>query len=323
MSKKLIKLGIALSTISLFIGQNKPAQALVFNFDYSYDTEGFFSGTDGTTRRNTLELAADYFEPLADNLSAINSSETDTWTPTFTHPGNGTVSYTDATLKDLNIPADTLVIFVGGQDLSGSLGLGGPGGFSWSGSTSFGNTVEARGQTGALNSPATDFGPWGGSLSFDNTVTWNSDGGAPAAGENDLLSVAIHELAHLLGYGTADSWNNLVSGNNFTGDNSVDVYNNFLTSATSVPLADNAHWANNLNSLSGIPEPALDPSLTVGTRKLLTDLDYAGLADIGWDTSAVAAVPFEFSPGLGILLMSGLFGVKQACQKIKHREQLN
>jgi hypothetical protein len=317
MSKKLIKLGIALSTISLFIGQNKPAQALVFNFDYSYDTEGFFSGTDGTTRRNTLELAADYFEPLADNLSAINSSGTNTWTPTFTHPGNGTVNYEDAALKDFDIAADTLVVFVGGRDLSSGIGLGGPGGFTGlSGTSSFINTVEARGQIGALGaaSSQTDFGPWGGSLSFDNTVTWNSDSGAPTTGENDFLSVAIHELGHLLGYGSANSWNNLVDGSNFTGANSVAVY------GSNVPLSDDAHWS---NSLSGVPEAALDPSLTVGTRKLLTDLDYAGLADIGWDTSAVAAVPFEFSPGLGILLMSGLFGVKQACQKIKYREQLN
>jgi hypothetical protein len=183
-----------------------------------------------------------------------------------------------------------------------------------SGTSTFVNTVKARGQTGALGAAATqtDFGPWGGSLSFDNTVTWNSDGGAPASGENDFLSVAIHELGHLLGYGSADSWNNLVSSNTFTGTNSVGVY------GSNVPLAGNSHWS---NTLSGVPEPALDPSLTVGNRKVLTELDYAGLADIGWQTST--AVPFEFSPGLGIMLMSGLFGIKRAGKITKNRQQLN
>jgi hypothetical protein len=40
------------------------------------------------------------------------------------------------------------------------------------------------------------------------------------------------------------------------------------------------HWAD--GTLSGGREAAMDPSVTLGTRKTYTPLDFAGLADIGW-----------------------------------------
>jgi len=52
-----------------------------------------------------------------------------------------------------------------------------------------------------------------------------------------------------------------------------------------VPLAGDAHWNFNIEGLCGgeLQEVAMDPSLTVGDRKRLTDLDVAGLVDIGWE----------------------------------------
>jgi hypothetical protein len=47
-------------------------------------------------------------------------------------------------------------------------------------------------------------------------------------------------------------------------------------------------------------ETLMDPSTPRGTRELLTDLDLAGLADIGWQ---VTAVP---EPGSAHLLLAGL-----------------
>src|SRR5690606_8940405 len=90
-------------------------------------------------------------------------------------------------------------------------------------------TVATRGETGA---DATDFGPWGGAITFDAAINIDSESfdwhfGETTAGlddtKYDFLSVAVHELAHLLGFGTAESWQNLlvpgaVSGTPGTGN---------------------------------------------------------------------------------------------------------
>ncbi len=48
-----------------------------------------------------------------------------------------------------------------------------------------------------------------------------------------------------------------------------------------VPLSpDLAHWRE--GTADGGQETLMDPSITTGTRKLLTGLDLAGLADVGW-----------------------------------------
>ena len=36
-----------------------------------------------------------------------------------------------------------------------------------------------------------------------------------------------------------------------------------------------------------VQETLMDPSTSYGTRQLLTELDYAGFADIGWQLTAV------------------------------------
>jgi hypothetical protein len=313
-SKEWIKKSIALSFVAAIVGQAQSSYAINFRFDYTYDDNSsnkfFDSGTTlGQSRRATLNEAATYFSSFTDNLSAINPSGNNTWTPKITNPVTGTTNESVSGLQ--NISANEIVVFVGARDLDGSLGLGGPGSSSISYEVNptglaFKDTVKARGQSGALNSPATDFGPWGGSLSFDNTVTWNSDLDAPASNENDLLSVAIHELGHLMGAGTAPSWDSNISGSDFTGTNSVAAFGG------NVPLStDGAHWADGTTStVNGISqETAMDPTITEGTRKLFTQLDYAGLKDVGWET---ASVPFEFSPGLGMVLVGGLYGLNKA-----------
>jgi hypothetical protein len=316
-AKKIASFSVALSTLAFVVGQAPRASALTFQFDYTYDTNNFFDSTTtaGQQRRATLEKAADYFEPFTDNLSAISVSGSNTWTPKIRHPGNGTTGF--SATANMSIAKDEIVIFAGGYDFGtgvSTLGVGGPGGYSASGNTAFFDLLKARGQSGALASTPTDFGPWGGSLTFNtnSSKVWNySHSTNPTTGQNDFLSVAIHELGHTLGIGTADSWDAKVSGTNFTGAYSKAEY------GANVPLSgDKAHWANltmsTVNGTSTAQEAAFDPSLTTGTRKLMTDLDYAGLTDVGWETQAVysAAVPFEFSPGLGLVLVSGFFGFK-------------
>lgn len=276
------------------------AGAISIQFDYTYDTGNFFSGAN-IGRRSYLDAAAQAFTlELSDSLSAIVPYGNNTWSASFSDPSTGnTIS-----LSNLQIQANTLVVYVGARNLGGStLGIGGPGGYSISGSQqSWFDTVEARGQTGALASTPTDFGPWGGSIVFNSTSPWYFDSDPSTMesffGQDDFYSVALHELAHTLGFGTAPSWMADVSGTTFTGAASTLVYGGLHPSVS----ADQGHWADGTSSkifgTNTVQETDMDPAITVGTRKYLTSLDYAGLQDVGWTT-----VP---EPSSYLLLLLGI-----------------
>ncbi len=274
--------GLAAGLLLILAGS--PAGALTLQFDYSFDALGFF---DDQARRDRLEAAGNLIGGLLlDDLDAITPGGVNSWNAVFFDPATGL----QTSVADLVVPADTLIVYAGGRDLPGTaIGEGGPGGFSGGGFQSFLDTLNSRGEPGALANPETDFGPWGGSITFDTLTTWNFDAGLPGAGENDFLSVALHELTHLLGFGIpiVDSWQNLVdaasascaTGTEFLGANAIAENAGTLCLET-----DGGHWEEGTQSVAG-PSPqeaALDPTLTVGTRKLLTDLDLAGLQDMGW-----------------------------------------
>ena len=263
--------------------------AVTIQFDYTYDTSGFFSPTAHPGRRELLEFAAASINRVTDDLQAIVQSGDNTWEARFNRPDTG--QYIGA--AGLVVPADTLIVYVGAQNLGGSLGMGGPGGFSYTYITpSWADTVRYRGETGAAAAPPTDFGPWGGAISFHENPTYpwyfGTSAGGLGTGQADFVSVAMHELAHVLGFGTAASWsNNYASGATFTGPVSVAAYGG------NVPLdAGKAHWAEGTPSTVGgvSQETAMDPTLLIGTRKWFTDLDFAGLDDVGWSVAPQAAV---------------------------------
>ncbi|MGC3990754.1 MAG: matrixin family metalloprotease [Chthoniobacteraceae bacterium] len=277
-----------------FIVSVLPGRAINIVFDYSDDTNNFFA--NNPTAKTDLEAAGQFFDSrLSDSLTAINSSGSNSWTATFTNPSTGN----STSVTNPSIAANEILIYVGGLSLSGStLGEGGPGGYSASGSQSWLNTVAARGQTGALASTPTDFGPWGGSVQFNSSASWYFDPD-PSTNEsfsaNDFYSVALHEIGHVLGLGTAGSWNADVSSGTFTGANSKAANGGVAVSLS----ADLAHWATGTMSTiygtSTAQETAMSPALTTGTRKVFTTLDMAGLKDVGW-----IVVP---EPSSGLLLL--------------------
>ncbi len=258
-----------------------PARAVTITFDYRFDSVGFFSSNPQAIE--ALEAAGRVFEHrLTDSLAAIMPNGQNTWSMYFHRPDTDGLGQWVA---NPSVPADTLWIFIGARDLpTGVLGEASSGGYAASGFAPWFELLDTRGQTNAVGANATDFGPWGGAITFDldgDGSGWHLDRHtAVASGTSDFYSVALHQLAHLLGIGIAESWNRLVVGSYFVGSEAVAAHGN-----APVPLADGGHWADSVTSTfqGWSQEAAMTPALAVGTRKHMTDLDWAAMADIGWE----------------------------------------
>lgn len=228
------------------------------------------------------------------------------------------------TVNDAALPANTFKVYTGVQTLTGStLGQGGPGGFGYSASANSsanlpaavdaaeaaGNTNMTRGAVpvmGQLSGQFQDqssnpipntqftlnFGPTIGNLWFDSDTNWHFNHTTPVAGGTfDLYSVALHEILHALGVGGSLSWNNLATGNDWAGSNVISLLGTGQDVLETPLSGDGAHIAPGLTSRNiytlALQEAAMDPDITSGTRKQLTELDLAFLKDIGWSTVAV------------------------------------
>lgn len=296
-------------TAALACALVQAAAALEIEFDFSEDTAGFFGDPD---RRLVLESAGAFFESvIQDDLLPITPGGGNSFSAVFTSPGTGTV----VEKQDFAVPADTIIIFAGARDLGATLGLGGPGGFANGGSPDFVAASTSRGEgdgtASAVQGPsATDFAPWGGAVTFDVNNDWYVDPD-PATDEafgtmDDLFSVALHEIAHVLGFGLSDSWDNWVSGLEFSGPISAAIDDAITGVADGVvPLADPGHWAAGIDGSldAAFQEAAMDPNIKVGTRKRFTNLDLAGLADVGWELTAIPLAP------AGWFMLAGLAGL--------------
>ncbi|WP_442510192.1 dockerin type I domain-containing protein [Novipirellula sp. SH528] len=276
---------------------------LKIRFDYSLDTSDFFSG-ENLSRRALLQAAADSIvRRFSDELDAINPNPGGKleWIANFTNPstGNSTVNNDgtarDIEAKNLTVNANELVIFVGARDLAGfERGRGGPGGYrlvnpglvtpaELASFNAFQDTVIFRGEAGAKASPPTDFGPWGGSVAFDNNGTnwyFNKDISGIQPGQTDFITVAMHELTHVLGFGNAGinkSWATFTNGNSFTGAKANAAY----VGTSNPPLNQSFHWADSILNTDN-QATLMRSSLNNNERQPITSLDVAALDDIGW-----------------------------------------
>jgi hypothetical protein len=304
----------ALACAALLAASAAPCRAVNIVIDYSRDTNQFFGAGNpagqGTAARNAVQAAATFFSNiLTDTLDAMQAPPNFTaasgavvswsWNASFNHPATGSSTMLDMPV----IPANEYRIFVGARNFTGTtLGEGGPGSAAGGGPTGSGSFTSAEitqiqqitstfETSLATRGETSGFVRFGGSISFDRRAStlWHyNHNTAPAAGSNDFYSVALHEMAHVLGFGASSEWSNLATGSHFNGTAAAAAYGGPPPLQPFDP--DNpmppTHWAPNTMSrilgTSTVQEAAMDPNLTQGTRKQFTALDAGGLVDIGW-----------------------------------------
>jgi hypothetical protein len=231
-------------------------------FDYRFDTIGWFT----PQRRAALESAALVWERIL--LDEFADTPIGTQTPFVVNPQTGnTVGTNDVFVTD--VPIDDLLIFVGADDLGiGTLAQAGPSGF-------FVNNSRYTG---------TDFEPWIGSMSFDRLTNWFFDPTPDTAfdipvNRYDFISVAVHEMAHVLGFTTGinafDTWrvNNSFNGPNARARNGGVALP--LEPGSLSHIRDGYQFGNTGQTL-------MSPFVGMGKRNLPTVLDIAVLDDIGY-----------------------------------------
>jgi hypothetical protein len=236
----------------------QPTQAFNIQFDYRFDTQRWFT----PERKAVLESAAKFWEDIIqDDFDVVPA---------------GTRLYvenpeTEGVFEELNIETDIddVMIFVGSR-LGDSLGQGGPSALYFPGSV-----LDDR-----FN--GTDFEPWSGFISFQRDGNWFFDATPDThddlpSNQTDFLSVAIHEMGHVLGYGTSKAFDRWVSGTSFLGPASTAE-----NGGNPIPLeADQSHIQDGYE-VQNSGELVFDPILKDGDRTLPTRLDVAALQDIGY-----------------------------------------
>jgi hypothetical protein len=240
-------------------------------FDYRFDTTGFFT----ETVRAALEAAAGAWEAIiADEFADIPAGIAFSFDSPTAGPDEVTVT--------LDEPIDDLLIFVGAQtppfgDPDGEpLARGGTKGFDAEGDIFARRIDDNFRDQGAV----TDFEPFVGTMSVDPAQDWSFNLDGPASGKHDFFSVALHEIGHVLGFGQAQVHDDIASGG-FDGPNALDV-----NGGAAIPMTPGlSHTTDSFRDGA----PLMSPSLTVGTRKEITDVDKAMLADIGWEIEGFEA----------------------------------
>ena len=268
-----------------------PTAAITIQFDYSYDAANFFGTASAPTpARTALEFAGRAFAPFTDSLAAIQPSGGNSWSAEFRDPSTGLAT----NISNLFVPQDAIIVFAGARNLADAeIGRAEIGGYRFPAgsnpSMAFADAVTNRGQ-GAFTE---DFAPWGGVIQFDTIGSggaprsWHFDlNSPPPASKYDFLTAAVHELAHLLGFGTSTAFVADVATSQFVGSTATNLYGGPIPLNWDPPRQDSQHWEAEVSSppfVSGWQsKPSLGPTLPAGERRLFTPLDYAALADIGW-----------------------------------------
>ncbi len=156
----------------------------------------------------------------------------------------------------------------GNNAASGLLALAGP-----QGTDAQGDIFQRRIADNFRNLQVTDFEPWAGVAAFNSSTDWDFSLENPT-GKFEFVSVALHEIGHILGIGVSDTFLNLVRGNVFQGTNSKRI-----NGGNGIPLqSDLTHVQEGFRDNTVLMDPVYN-----GKRNLPSEVDLAILADIGYE----------------------------------------
>lgn len=261
-------------------------------FDYRFDTKGFYT----SEKRAILEAAAELWSSyIRDDFTAIPAGETiRVPVDTIELRDNGYVTQTTFEEVTLTEDIDDVIIFMSSVALPNEQKTLGEGAFY--GEYIIGSDRETR-LTG------NDFEPWLGTIVFNSSAeedfyfdsTLNTDDDVPN-NKTDFLTLAAHEIGHILGVGTAPAFEALTKNGAFRGEKTV-----ALNDGEPVPIEeDGTHIEEDFN-LNSDSEALLDPSLTDGDRILPDAIELAMLADIGYEIQGLDRTTvhrfFQFEKG--------------------------
>lgn len=243
-----------------------PEVTFKIELDYRFDTAGFFADP---ARKKALEGACRIWGRL------IKDSFANVPKGTFIKVRNPEKPTEPAVALTLESEIDDLLLFVGSSNLpSGVTGMASPtAGLSGITDVDLASSLQKR-------FDGTPFQPWTAWISFDSGTDFYFDpdpesGHAVPSGQLDFVSVALHEIAHTLGFGTADAFASNAAGATFTGTKTKALFGGPL------PLtADRSHVPN--GTMSGAQRMLMDVSDGAGARYLPTPLDRAVLEDLGF-----------------------------------------
>ena len=261
------------------------AHHLNFQFDYRYDTTGFF--TTNSTARTDLTAAANFWSAFITddfpNLSA--GANISVFSPTDPMNDNAEIN------TNYDSAIDDIVVFPGGAAASrvggNFLGLGGPGSYY---------SVPSDSPLISRYGNPTAFEPWAGMISINmqpvysdgSPTAWYFDATPDTAGDVphnsvDLISVEIHEIGHILGICAGvpafDAHMSRTGGQYyFTGPNAVSLFGG------PVPFFDSSHPdGSRLGVFSSVM--SYNDSRPGYERLTPTSLDKAILKDLGYHIS--------------------------------------
>jgi hypothetical protein len=247
-------------------------------FDYRFDTTGWFT----PEKRAALDAAASFWENIIQDEFA--NVPTGTQVQALTNPATGETIRNFANDR----PIDDVVIFVGAKEAKRILAK--------AIATATPALVPEQKRYGGA-----DFEPWVGSIAFNPTINWFFDP-TPAtvsdlpAKAMDFISIATHEIGHILGFGSSEAYDTWVetaqrpygtvkAGAGFVGP-SAKAFNG----GQPIPLGTGlvaGHIADKYQ-FGGSGTPLMVPYYFEGQRRLPTKLDAAILDDIGYTINYAA-----------------------------------
>jgi hypothetical protein len=206
-------------------------------------------------------------------------------------------------MSDIAIPANTLVVYVGGRPLS-SLNSNFPPPLAassdeFSGGPTDGITLDPQGIVRKRGQSR--YSTWGGSISFNSNNNWYF-GPIPKATDRvpnntyDFYTTALHELIHVLGFATDNNDPTTIkykSSPYWTGPE-VEAANNGKPRLLDSNRPIGLHFSSAGGLVNGRwPVMTLGQSYLPWTNRVVTRLDFAALRDLGWDVSTASAGDLE------------------------------